>query len=671
MPRIPAPIQRARPATTPVRVIKPQARPANPRQAAATPGRVVKPQPRAAGPQVRTANFMPPGTARLNLGSVPSRVPPVNTIQQSAAPNCCCAACTGLQCLDRTRFFSGQLLTDADLNIEQSYMLAKNRLHNRYLVGWGVVCGLQVTCSECDGWVNINPGYAIDPCGNDIIVCNAQSFNVLQAIQNCCALASQTPNCSPLSYSPPQACQDLEQTWCITIQYQEQQSQMVTPLQPVTSGNNGCCSGTSSCTCGGCGCTTATANMNGGCGCNGNGNSSTRSSVSTSTSTVAACQATRIIEGFQLGICQSPTEANPATEPGTLIYQIEQCLLGLGPLILQAPTLESNATYQATCNYVASVQQYFAQNSSITHCGVLDELNAISVQPGQSTTVYQGIVQVVADLLWRALKDCVCLALLPPCPPNPCDSRVPLASVTIQNGVITDICHFACRKQLIGTTALGYWLSIFADLQTLVDELLGDLCCAPRFKQGIANMISSFSADNVTSSGLTNAAMLNRAVGSFMAQKMGASLANSANPTLGAVDMRPYIGQTLQQTQVSLSQQGFDVKQLDIQNVDSDPSWNASAVAAGAQFAPSAVSPNQQVTMYVKGDSQAVVGIERTSPTRSLQLQINTLAGTLGDMRTQMANLQGGGQTPPATNAPASKAKSKPQTPPSGPAKNE
>src|SRR5215471_1422070 len=147
-----------------------------------------------------------------------------------ATAKCCCPACTGLECLDRTRFFAGQLLTEADLNNEQSYWLAKSRLHNRYLVGWGVVCGLQVVCSECDGWVTVKSGYAIDPCGNDIIVCSDQNFNVLKAIQACCTSSPQTANCSPVRYNPPAECQNTPQHWCVTIEYQEQQSRMVTPL---------------------------------------------------------------------------------------------------------------------------------------------------------------------------------------------------------------------------------------------------------------------------------------------------------------------------------------------------------------------------------------------------------------------------------------------------------
>jgi hypothetical protein len=59
--------------------------------------------------------------------SVPVSRPTVGTTvaTQASSTACCCPACTGLQCLDRTRFFAGQLLTEADLNNEQSYWLAK------------------------------------------------------------------------------------------------------------------------------------------------------------------------------------------------------------------------------------------------------------------------------------------------------------------------------------------------------------------------------------------------------------------------------------------------------------------------------------------------------------------------------------------------------------------
>jgi hypothetical protein len=90
----------------------------------------------------------------------------------SAAPCSCggagCGSCVA-QGIVRPRFFAGQLLTEDDLQLLSDYVGQKNRLHNRHLFGAGVVCGLEVTCDPCgDGRVIVQPGYAIDCCGNDL-----------------------------------------------------------------------------------------------------------------------------------------------------------------------------------------------------------------------------------------------------------------------------------------------------------------------------------------------------------------------------------------------------------------------------------------------------------------------------------------------------------------------
>ena len=74
-----------------------------------------------------------------------------------------CPACGGLECLCRPRFFAGQLLTEEDLNRLDRYIVEKNKLHNRYLHGWGVVCGLEVICHPCEGQVTVTSGYALSP----------------------------------------------------------------------------------------------------------------------------------------------------------------------------------------------------------------------------------------------------------------------------------------------------------------------------------------------------------------------------------------------------------------------------------------------------------------------------------------------------------------------------
>jgi predicted flap endonuclease-1-like 5' DNA nuclease len=81
--------------------------------------------------------------------------------------------CCELECLVQPRFFCGQLLTDQDLNALLEWTKGKTAL-SRYRDGWGIACGLDVHCSSApgeEGFVSVTPGYALDCCGNDIIVC--------------------------------------------------------------------------------------------------------------------------------------------------------------------------------------------------------------------------------------------------------------------------------------------------------------------------------------------------------------------------------------------------------------------------------------------------------------------------------------------------------------------
>jgi hypothetical protein len=89
-----------------------------------------------------------------------------------------CPVCQG-EVFVRPRFFAGQLLTEDDLQSLGDYVVAKNRLHMRHLFGSGVVCGLMVTCEPCGGGkIVVNPGYALDCCGNDIVVACPQTLDV-------------------------------------------------------------------------------------------------------------------------------------------------------------------------------------------------------------------------------------------------------------------------------------------------------------------------------------------------------------------------------------------------------------------------------------------------------------------------------------------------------------
>jgi hypothetical protein len=73
---------------------------------------------------------------------------------------------------ERVRYFPRQLLTADDMRTEQEYFREKLRRHNRYLHGWGVVCGLEVVADMTRGamYVAVCPGYALSRCGDEIVV---------------------------------------------------------------------------------------------------------------------------------------------------------------------------------------------------------------------------------------------------------------------------------------------------------------------------------------------------------------------------------------------------------------------------------------------------------------------------------------------------------------------
>ena len=117
-----------------------------------------------------------------------------------------------LRYLKRNRFFSGKLLTAEDLALEQEYFSEKLKRHNRYLHGFGVVFGLEV--SRSDSAVVISPGLAIDCQGNEIVVPEPlkQSFpspdsgstiflSVSYIEKATDAVPSALPNCSEMENS--------------------------------------------------------------------------------------------------------------------------------------------------------------------------------------------------------------------------------------------------------------------------------------------------------------------------------------------------------------------------------------------------------------------------------------------------------------------------------------
>jgi hypothetical protein len=102
--------------------------------------------------------------------------------------------------LERVRFFPGQILSADDMSLGSEWMLEKLRRHNRYLHGWGIVCGCDVKPpgrTEKPWLLHICPGYLITPQGDEILIASEATFDIAG-----CILASADP-CAMARPCPP------------------------------------------------------------------------------------------------------------------------------------------------------------------------------------------------------------------------------------------------------------------------------------------------------------------------------------------------------------------------------------------------------------------------------------------------------------------------------------
>jgi hypothetical protein len=412
-------------------------------------------------------------------------------VRESLDHECgCCkpgATCDGLECLCRPRFFAGQLLTDEDLRRLDHYIVAKNRLHNRYLHGTGSVCGLEVACNACDDTVTVRSGFAIGPCGEDIVVCRDTSVDVGALIREHRKQRTKV-DCEPYGRRPADDCEAARQDWILGICYDEQPSRGITTLR-----DTGAC---------GCSCGSCCGNGNG----NGNGHSSGtkhRGDVCTcsgtrSRATPAQCEPTQICEGYRFVLTKAPpkrvfeprpglgssfgTSASPAADE--LSPRIVACLTDLITRMRQLTGVEGSAAelIQLCCDLKAELRDII-DTSAVHDCMLGARLNDI-LCPDASDDEAQGkALQAIQQLVLIAIdlfRSCVCSALLPPCSVGSEDDCIPIATLTVRTADlrVQSICNWSSRRFAVNFPMLGYWLGWLPIFDTL-RETVTRLCCAP------------------------------------------------------------------------------------------------------------------------------------------------------------------------------------------------
>ncbi|MCW3494221.1 hypothetical protein [Microbacterium sp. SSM24] len=446
--------------------------------------------------------------------------------ERSHGCDCTCPVCQGLHTFVRPRFFAGQLLTETELTGLTTYFMEKQRLHNRYLHGYGVVVGLQVECDGCGPGVIVRPGYAIDPCGADIVLPDTVSVDVGKLIASC-SRRVEVDDCDPPRYPRADGCDDREQTWCLWVRYKEQQARPLTPLGGGAA-PSGCGCGASRSP-GGCGCgksgggtassstgsgtafgagRSTAATSKGGCGCGGGaGGTSSRATTCgcqqapSRGSRDAACEPSRVYEYLEFGV--SPKDEDCGTLEsaigGTFPAKVLECIRHLQPVLtkgLSKPMqssalsvamggqvgLSQGVARDAVCQLYANVLELYQNDPMRTQCVLPEELSSIDCSPqGPNETDSQFLarlslaLQQLIVLVVLYLRDCVCYSALPPVPGAACDDRIVLACLTVKDGVVTKICNLACRRYAGSFVNREYWLPIGPVLSILAAKL----CCFP------------------------------------------------------------------------------------------------------------------------------------------------------------------------------------------------
>jgi hypothetical protein len=404
------------------------------------------------------------------------------SVASCAPPAMVCTTCGMLECLCRPRFFAGQVLNADDLNRLESYIRGKNRLHNRQLHGWGVVNGLEVTCNACGDGVTVSCGYALSPCGEDIVVCDAVTVDICALIQRCKDAERQLAPCDAPSQAFGNAACDADvEDWVLAIRYSESTARGVKPIY--TSGCGCACGGSSG---GACSCKKGGSAA--GCGCAGKVSLAGGNRAKPRGAPVQ-CEPTIVCEGYEFEVYRAPSTAyQPAGGVAIKIEAIASPLLQrfeccITDLVAKTPRPPAAPTPQELRLWALRVKDFllrYLQDRPGYQCALTSQLQTLAVpDPAVDPAGFQQAMDLLAIVYVNAVLACLCSSLLPPCPPSTSDERVPLAVVHVSNNPcrVQRICNWSTQRKFATTfPALQYWLSV-TPLMRDVRELLEKLCC--------------------------------------------------------------------------------------------------------------------------------------------------------------------------------------------------
>jgi hypothetical protein len=599
------------------------------------------------------------------------------TLTTTRPSACSCPVCQGLQLFSSPIYATGGVLTADDLSSEQSFVRAKMRLHNRHLHGWGTVCGLEVVCDDCAGFVRVLPGYAIDPCGNDLVLVDGTAFNLVKAIADCRMTRPKLGACDPYVPPPDPGCADAETYWCVTLRFNEQQTAQTATLARQSIAPGGC-TNVSTCSCGGAG----------GCNCGGSGISTGALATSATPSSLLGyglpgCSPRRLVECVEIGIVPHQGPCAPSLKrspergdvtgigvgsaglfnipPASLFGRILACWNDIIALLRSRLTAADatalsaianggagstpQAMHDALCRLRQALLDFMMLHNPV-RCQMLQTLGGLTVPDvtaGVSAASYaQTALPVFQNMITiglQAFADCVCGALLPLCPCDPTDMRVPIACVTVRGNQILDICNHACRHYAGAFPSLFYWLSL-VPIGPLVANLIALICCAPDAvnpKAPVMNrLLPMLDRADVTGGWrrtlVQNGFALPQSVMAMASNFNFSGLFGKLAPTPDPVSVATVVGQRQDEAMRTLQEQNVQVQ---IQEV-ADP--NDATLQARSLLTP-VVARGSTVTLYV--NQGVVAGVGRAA---AVSNDVAALQERMASLDARIATLERGRQ---------------------------
>ncbi|HEX3151497.1 MAG TPA: hypothetical protein VHR66_25695 [Gemmataceae bacterium] len=340
--------------------------------------------------------------------------------------NCCQPVC-----FERPKYFCGQLLNDDDLTAEQTYLREKQKLYHRTLHGYGIVCGLRLTCdTDCREHVRIGDGYAIDDCGNDIVVCESTSFDVIAALKEKNLLVVDSPWNSCNGEEPPRC--KIKQCFYVTICYDEEQADFTAPFK--TSCGPG----------------------------------------------AAACEPTRIKETFRFDVLESPPK------PRNYLDEIEERIACCWKIFTDGPLARALKDYfntdavrenqdrdysQIFCQLKLLFQHHLKKCPDLYDCTLSEQLCNLECPKDEPRNYerHRDPLCKLFGLIQRYAYDCILGEMIFACP-NPLKSNcVGLGSIEVEDGKLLRVCN--CPRTYVWTFANFF--------EVLLATVVGGAACTP------------------------------------------------------------------------------------------------------------------------------------------------------------------------------------------------